>query len=148
SLRPSGPGRTVRHGRGHRGLPDDRVAVLAPLLRRGANGVADPLARVQTAANVPAPFTGRGRGVTTMRAAQSDDLCFLPATELVRLYRMRKISPLEVVKAIFARIDAVNPTVNAYVTLARESAMAEARRATRLLSRRSATLPPLHGVPV
>jgi amidase len=42
----------------------------------------------------------------------------------------------------------VNPAVNAYVTVARESALAEARRATRLLSRRSATLPPLHGVPV
>ncbi len=51
-------------------------------------------------------------------------------------------------QAVLARIDAVNPAVNAYVTVARESALAEARRATRLLSRRSATLPPLHGVPV
>jgi amidase len=77
-----------------------------------------------------------------------DDLCFLPATGLARLYRTRKISPLDVMQAVLARIDAVNPTVNAYVTVARESALAEARRATRLLSRRSATLPPLHGVPV
>jgi amidase len=76
------------------------------------------------------------------------DLCFLPATELGRLYRARRVSPLEVMQAVLARIDAVNPTVNAYVTVARESALAEARRATRLLSRRPATLPPLHGVPV
>ncbi len=77
-----------------------------------------------------------------------DDICFLPATVLARLYRTRKISPLEVMQAVLARIDAVNPTVNAYVTVARESALAGARRATRMLSRRSSTLPPLHGVPV
>ena len=52
------------------------------------------------------------------------DLCFTPATELLRLYRARKVSPLEVMQAVLARIDAVNPRVNAYVTLARESALA------------------------
>ncbi len=76
-----------------------------------------------------------------------DDLCFTPATELVRLYRARKISPSEVMQAVLARIDAVNPGVNAYVTIAREAALAGARRATTAL-RRGATLPPLHGVPV
>jgi amidase len=75
------------------------------------------------------------------------DLCFVEATELQRLYRRRLVSPLEVIEAVFRRIDAVNPTLNAYVTLARESALAEARRATRALGRRPA-LPPLHGVPV
>src|SRR5262245_43861878 len=77
-----------------------------------------------------------------------DDICFLPATELVRLYRARKTSPLEVMQAVLARLDAVNPVVNAYVTVARESALAAARRATRLLGRKATTLPPLHGVPV
>jgi amidase len=75
------------------------------------------------------------------------DLCFTPATELARLYRARKVSPLEVMRAVLARIDAVNPRVNAYVTLARESALAAARRATGAL-RRGATLPPLFGIPV
>ena len=74
------------------------------------------------------------------------DLCFTPAGELVRLYRTRKVSPLEVMQAVLARIDAVNPRVNAYVTLARESALADARRATAALHRRAA-LPPLFGVP-
>src|SRR5262249_44630627 len=45
------------------------------------------------------------------------DLCFTPAAELVRLYRARKASPLEVMQAVLARIDAVNPKLNAYVTL-------------------------------
>ncbi len=75
------------------------------------------------------------------------DLCFTPATELVRLYRARKVSPLEVMEAVLARIDRVNPRLNAYVTLARESALAAARGATRALGRK-AVLPPLHGVPV
>jgi amidase len=75
------------------------------------------------------------------------DLCFVPATTLQRLYRSRKVSPLEVMQAVFARIDAVNPRLNAYVTLARESALAGARKATAALTRR-ASLGPLHGVPV
>jgi amidase len=75
------------------------------------------------------------------------DLCFTPATELARLYRARKASPLEVMQAVLARIDAVNPAVNAYVTVARESALRAARAATRAL-KRGAKLPPLFGVPV
>ncbi|HEV8310190.1 MAG TPA: amidase [Methylomirabilota bacterium] len=75
------------------------------------------------------------------------DLCFTPAAELVRLFRARKASPLEVMHAVLARIDALNPGLNAYVTVARDSALQAARAATRALRRRSA-LPPLHGVPV
>jgi amidase len=75
------------------------------------------------------------------------DLCFASATELIRLYRARKASPLEAMQAILGQVDRVNPRVNAIVTLARESALAEARAATRALSRR-AEPPPLFGVPV
>ena len=75
------------------------------------------------------------------------DLCYTPAADLVRLYKSRACSPLEVMQAVLARIDAVNPRVNAYVTVARESALGMARKATAALRRR-ATLPPLHGVPV
>jgi amidase len=75
------------------------------------------------------------------------DLAFTPAAKLAALYRARKASPLEVMRAVLDRIDRVNPRVNAIVTLARESALAEARRATAVL-RRGAALPPLFGVPV
>ncbi len=75
------------------------------------------------------------------------DLCLTPATDLVRLYRAKKISPLEVMQAVLARIDQVNPQVNAYVTVARESALRAARAATNML-RWGAALAPLHGVPV
>jgi amidase len=75
------------------------------------------------------------------------DLTFTSAGDLVKLYRAHRASPLEVVQALLARIDAVNPTVNAIVTLAREAALWHARRATAAL-RRGAPLPPLFGVPV
>ena len=75
------------------------------------------------------------------------DLPFTSATALARLYRTRRVSPSEVMAALLERIDRVNPRVNAIVTLARESALAEARRATARL-RRTASLPPLFGVPV
>lgn len=75
------------------------------------------------------------------------DLAFTPAVQLARLYRARSVSPLEVMQAVLARIDAVNPRVNAFVTLARDAALREARRATAGL-RRGQALPPLFGVPV
>ena len=75
------------------------------------------------------------------------DLSFAPAVDLIRLYRRGTASPLEVMQAVLARIDAVNPRVNAVVTLVRESALREARRATAAL-RRGAALSPLFGIPV
>src|SRR5688572_7894348 len=75
------------------------------------------------------------------------DLCFASATELQRLYRAGEVSPREVVDAVFARIDAVNPALNAYVTLAREAALDAADLATEQVAS-GGDLPPLHGVPV
>ena len=75
------------------------------------------------------------------------DLTFTPAGELVKLYRARRTSPLELMQELLARIDDVNPTVNAIVTLARDAALWNARRATAAL-KRGAALPPLFGVPV
>jgi amidase len=76
------------------------------------------------------------------------DLCFTPAVELARLYRARKVSPLEVMQAVLERLDRVNPVVNAFVTVDREGALRQARRATAALARRNATVGPLHGIPV
>ena len=73
------------------------------------------------------------------------DLCFTPATELQRLYRARKTSPLEVMQAVLARVDAVNPGLNAIVTLVRESALKEAKAATAALKKKGRKLGPLHG---
>jgi len=76
------------------------------------------------------------------------DLCFTPATELHRLYQARKTSPLEVMRAVLERVDAVNPKLNAIVTLTRESALEQAKAATAAFKKKGAKLGPLHGVPV
>ena len=59
----------------------------------------------------------------------STDLCYLSATELLTAYRARTLSPVEVTRAILERIDRVNPTLNAYVTITAERAMDDARAA-------------------
>ncbi len=77
----------------------------------------------------------------------SDDLCWRSATELAAQIRSKKVSPVEVIDAVLDRIDRVNPRLNAYVTVTAEAARREARAAERALTRRSARLGPLHGVP-
>ena len=76
----------------------------------------------------------------------SDDLCWKPARELARMIRAKDVSPVEVVDAVLARIDRVNPPLNAYVTLVPEQAREAARAAEQEVSRGGA-LGPLHGVP-
>ncbi len=98
-------------------------------------------------AGVSSPTVVPARAGARVPAAAPSDLCFTPAVVLARLYRARRVSPLEVTEAVLAQVDAVNPQVNAIVTLAREQALAAARAATARL-RRGAALPPLFGVPV
>jgi Asp-tRNA(Asn)/Glu-tRNA(Gln) amidotransferase A subunit family amidase len=43
----------------------------------------------------------------------NSELCFLMITELAPLLRERKISPVEVVEALLARIEAYNDTLRA-----------------------------------
>ena len=74
-------------------------------------------------------------------------LAWLSATELAPLIRRKKVSPVDVIGAVLDRIDAVNPRLNAFVTLTGDEARREAKAAERALMRRSARLGPLHGVP-
>jgi aspartyl-tRNA(Asn)/glutamyl-tRNA(Gln) amidotransferase subunit A len=74
-------------------------------------------------------------------------LVWLSATELARLIRTKKVSPVEVVGAVLDRIAALNPRLNAFVTLTDESARREAKAAERAVMKRGARLGPLHGVP-
>lgn len=58
-----------------------------------------------------------------------DALWALPATELARRYRARSLSPLAVTQAVLARIDAVNPQLNAVVSRRDAAVLAEAEAA-------------------
>jgi amidase len=75
------------------------------------------------------------------------DLWKLPATELARLLSERTVSAREVLAAHLARIEEVNPTVNAIVTLVPDRAEEGARRADDAAAG-GKDLGPLHGLPI
>ena len=74
------------------------------------------------------------------------ELCFTPATELSALIQSLELSPVELADAVIARIERLNPTLNAFLTftpeIARENAKAAETRALRF-ERRG----PLDGIP-
>ena len=49
-----------------------------------------------------------------MSTVDGTDLTQLTATELLDLYRERATSPVEATQAVLDRIDALNPTLNAF----------------------------------
>jgi amidase len=76
-----------------------------------------------------------------------DELCDLSAVELLRRIRAKEISAVEVMSAHLARIDRVNPALNAIVTMHAEQALERARDADARQAR-GQELGPLHGLPV
>jgi len=75
------------------------------------------------------------------------DLTFLPAVVMARRIRERKISPVELVDAHLAKIERVNPKLNAFVHVDAERVRREASEAEAAVMR-GKTLGPLHGVPI
>ncbi|MER6557150.1 amidase [Streptomyces sp. NPDC001027] len=79
----------------------------------------------------------------------TDLLWEMSATELATAYRTREVSPVEAVQAVLARIEAVDPVVNAFVTTVPEQALAAARAAEhRFVNEPAEDLPALLGIPV
>jgi aspartyl-tRNA(Asn)/glutamyl-tRNA(Gln) amidotransferase subunit A len=75
------------------------------------------------------------------------DLTRTTAAELSRLYRRGKLSPVETMKAVLARTDAVNPTINAFTRVdGKESLLAA--RASEKRWKRGRPLSTIDGVPV
>ncbi len=73
------------------------------------------------------------------------DIIFSDATQLAKLVRTKQLSPVEVVRAHLDRIEAVDPKVNAIVTVA-DGALAAAKEAEAAVMAGN-DLGPLHGVP-
>jgi aspartyl-tRNA(Asn)/glutamyl-tRNA(Gln) amidotransferase subunit A len=81
-----------------------------------------------------------------MAHAGDEALCFASATELVALYREKQLSPVEVTRAVLARIDALNPQLNAFNLVDHEGALAAAK-ASEARWQSGRPLGPLDGVP-
>lgn len=81
-------------------------------------------------------------------APAGTDLTRLSATELRAAYRARELSPVEVLDAVQARAEAVEPRVNAFAERLDERARAAAVEAEARYAGRGAEPRPLEGIPV
>jgi amidase len=125
----------------------DSPAVPATPITRRAFGQA--LGTAAVASTLPAFGAMAAAQVRTGATAASshEEICDLSAVELVARMKRKELSAREVMTAHLARIERVNPKVNAIVTLVPERAMAEAARADDRLARGEAA-GVLHGLPV
>ncbi|MDP3293944.1 MAG: amidase [Nevskia sp.] len=89
-------------------------------------------------------FAPMSRGAQA--AGAGDALTSKSVTEIAQMIASKQVTSVDVVKACYARIDAVNPKLNAVVATCRERALAEAAAADTLLAS-GKSLGPLHGVP-
>lgn len=76
-----------------------------------------------------------------------DDITSLSIHEVAALVKQRKVSPVEITRACLARIEVLNPALNAFITISEESALSEARRAESEIQR-GEWRSPLHGIPI
>ena len=90
---------------------------------------------------VPSPPDRRsGQG------ARTDELTQRTASELLAAYAERSVSPVEVTQAVLDRIEALNPTLNAFCLVAADEALAAAA-ASEVRWQRGEPIGPLDGVP-
>ena len=76
----------------------------------------------------------------------SEAIAYATIRELGERYRKRELSPVEVTRALLARIEKLDPILHAFVTLTPDRALADARAAEELLRRGDDR--PLLGIPV
>lgn len=77
----------------------------------------------------------------------ADDLANLDLHAASMLVRQKKVSPVELARACLARIEALNPILNAFITVTADSALPQARQAEAELQR-GIWRGPLHGIPI
>ena len=77
----------------------------------------------------------------------SADICFLSAGQLGRLIQKKELSPVEVTEAHLKRMELLEPTLNSFITVLADQALAAAREAEKeILAGRYRG--PLHGIPL
>jgi aspartyl-tRNA(Asn)/glutamyl-tRNA(Gln) amidotransferase subunit A len=78
------------------------------------------------------------------------ELAYLTIEEAARLIRRRQISSMELVEATLQRIERLNPSLNAFITIVADAARRQALAADREQHRKrgSRTLGPLYGLPI
>ncbi|HEV8210919.1 MAG TPA: amidase family protein, partial [Vicinamibacterales bacterium] len=104
-------------------------------------------AATRGAGSILSAQTGRSTASTAPTPGTADALAALTLSEVSARIKAGTVTSTELVNACLARIDVYNPKVNAFITVLREHALAQARvldaeqRAGRLRG-------PLHGIPI
>jgi len=80
------------------------------------------------------------------RPVNLEDAAFWPVTHLAELVRTRQASAVELTEMYLARLEKYNPLLNCVVTLTKDLAMSQARRADSEIAA-GRYLGPLHGIP-
>jgi Asp-tRNA(Asn)/Glu-tRNA(Gln) amidotransferase A subunit family amidase len=75
------------------------------------------------------------------------DLCYMPANEALKLFKARKLSPVELMRATIARAEATEPAVNCLTYTYFDEAMDLARKAEAKYAKGAKTAP-LEGLPI
>src|SRR5258706_15912761 len=76
------------------------------------------------------------------------DLHYLSATDALEMFRNRELSPVELMEAVIARAEAVEPAINAFAESGFDEAIAAARAAEARYAGRGEPAGPLDGLPV
>ena len=75
------------------------------------------------------------------------DLCYLTATEALALFRKKKLSPVELMKAVIKRAEQTEPKVNALPMRYFDEAMDQAKAAEAVYAKRGSKPRALEGIP-
>src|SRR5690348_7873131 len=90
-------------------------------------------------------------GMSSLAVLRGDrkthDLAWLSIEEASHLIRKKALSPVELTRICLDRIERLNPSLNAFIIVTKEHALAQASAAENEL-RRGNWLGPLHGIPI
>src|SRR5260370_23352196 len=86
-------------------------------------------------------------GALAVRGQTSEDLAAMSLAEAAARIRARTLSPVQLTEACLARIEIYNPKLNAFITVLRERALAQARE-LEAEQRAGKLRGPLHGIPI
>src|ERR1700759_4450983 len=75
------------------------------------------------------------------------ELTQLTLVDAMSMLRRKAVSPVELVRAFLARIERLNPALNAFITVTAEQALQQARQAETEIQR-GHWRGPLHGIPL
>ena len=76
------------------------------------------------------------------------DLCYISALEAIARFKARTLSPVELMAAVIARAEAVNPVINAFTYKFFDRAMDQAKAAEARYAKTDGRTRPLEGIPL